>query len=57
MPLEQDEHVFEHLLEVHHQPLGYGVMKAASNTIIYLSRTPDETPSIERPGEARSNCL
>ena len=31
MPLEKNEHLFEHLAEVHHHPLRYGVMTAVSH--------------------------
>lgn len=51
MPSEQDENLFEHLVEVHHQPAGVW-RDDSTSTAVYINQARAGMPGIERPRES-----
>jgi hypothetical protein len=55
MALEQLNDLFEHLIEVHHQPPGVWYDNSCLTTVAYISRTANRTPSLMEQEELGRN--
>jgi hypothetical protein len=45
----------DHVVDVHHHPLGYGVIMTGSHVTVYINRTPEGTPCMDGSGELQEN--
>jgi hypothetical protein len=45
----------DHFVDVHHHPLGYGVIMTGSHVTVYINRTPEGTPCMDGSGELQEN--